>query len=58
MEEDRRVTAFTSPDGAHWMTAGSRTIGLGETAYLGLAVTSHDNATLATAAFQSAEVRR
>jgi regulation of enolase protein 1 (concanavalin A-like superfamily) len=58
VRQGTRITAFTSPDGAHWTAAGSRTIALGETAYLGLAVTSHDNATLSTATFQSAEVRR
>ena len=37
-----RVTAFSSSDGASWKTIGSATIALGTTAYVGLAVTSHD----------------
>ena len=52
------IAAFTSADGAHWTSAGSRSLTAGETVYVGLAVTSHNNATLATATFQSAEVRR
>jgi regulation of enolase protein 1 (concanavalin A-like superfamily) len=52
------ITAYTSPDGAHWSTAGSRTVSLDETVYLGLAVTSHAAGTLCTATFESAEVRR
>jgi regulation of enolase protein 1 (concanavalin A-like superfamily) len=52
------IAAYTSPDGAHWNSAGSRTIALAETAYVGLAVTSHAAGTLATATFESAEVRR
>ena len=58
VRQGTRITAFTSPEGAHWTAAGSRTIALGETAYLGLAVTSHDNTTRSAATFQSAEVRR
>jgi Big-like domain-containing protein len=47
-----RVTAYTSPDGTAWTTIGSDTISLGTTAYVGLAVTSH-NVSVRTTAFVS-----
>jgi regulation of enolase protein 1 (concanavalin A-like superfamily) len=43
------VIAYTATDGATWKTMGSATIALGATAYVGLAVTSH-NASAATTA--------
>ena len=41
-------TGFTSPNGTAWTSLGSVTVNMA-TAYVGLAVTSHDNARLATA---------
>lgn len=42
-----------SADGAAWTQLGSVTINMGTSAYIGLAVTSHDNALLAKATFNS-----
>ena len=47
------VTAAVSTDGTNWTTVGSDTIALGATAYVGLAVTSH-NSSQATSALVSA----
>ena len=44
-------TASTSPDGAVWTVVGSATINMASTVYVGLAVTSHNDGTLATATF-------
>lgn len=47
-------TAYRSPDGATWTQQGSsQTISMGTTVYVGLAVTSHNNASLCTAAFDN-----
>jgi regulation of enolase protein 1 (concanavalin A-like superfamily) len=48
--------AFRSADGINWSLAGSQTISMGATVYAGLALTSHDNASLATAAFDGVQV--
>jgi hypothetical protein len=45
------VTAYQSADGATWTQVGSVPIGLGSTAFIGLAVSSHDNTKLCTASF-------
>jgi regulation of enolase protein 1 (concanavalin A-like superfamily) len=50
--------AFRSADGANWTLVGSRTISMGAAAYIGLALTSHDNGSLATAAFDQVQVVR
>jgi regulation of enolase protein 1 (concanavalin A-like superfamily) len=44
-----QVTAYSSSDGARWELIQSLTMALGETAYVGVAVTSHDASALATA---------
>ena len=44
-----RVTAYYSTNGTSWTAIGSDTIALGTSAYIGLAVTSHNPSTLATA---------
>lgn len=49
-------TAYTSADGAAWTRVGSQTISMADTIYAGLAVTSHDNSTLATATFDRVSV--
>ena len=46
-------TAFASTDGATWTQVGSETIAMGTATYLGLAVTSHNNAALATDTFDN-----
>jgi regulation of enolase protein 1 (concanavalin A-like superfamily) len=43
------LTAYSSTDGATWTTIGSDTIALGSTAYVGIAVTSHNASAVTTA---------
>jgi len=50
------VTASYSPDGTTWTTIGQDTIQLSATAYVGLAVSSHDNTQSATATFDQVSV--
>jgi regulation of enolase protein 1 (concanavalin A-like superfamily) len=50
------VTAFTSFDGYSWVAAGSDTIALGDTALIGLAVSSHDPAIAAEALFDQVSI--
>ena len=51
------VTASASPDGNGWTQLGSpTTIALGQTAYVGMAVTAHDAARLARADFSDVSV--
>jgi phosphatidylserine/phosphatidylglycerophosphate/cardiolipin synthase-like enzyme len=45
------VTGYQSSDGASWTPIGSASIALGTSAFIGLAVTSHDNTRLCTASF-------
>ena len=45
------ITAYQSPDGASWTPVGTASIALGSTAFIGLAVSSHDNTRLCTASF-------
>lgn len=47
------ITAQRSDDGATWTTIGSESIAMGQTIYVGLAVTSHDSSRLATATFDN-----
>jgi regulation of enolase protein 1 (concanavalin A-like superfamily) len=49
--------AYRSADGASWMLAGTDTINMGTTVYVGLALTSHDNSSLARARFDNVSVR-
>jgi regulation of enolase protein 1 (concanavalin A-like superfamily) len=44
-------TAFASEDGSSWRTLGTTTVTMGADILVGLPVTSHDNAMLATALF-------
>jgi hypothetical protein len=46
-------TSYRSTDGAAWTKMGSISIVMGPTIYVGLALTSHNNATSATAAIDS-----
>ena len=50
------ITAYASGNGSSWTMIGSQTIALPSTAYVGLAVTSHDAASPATAAFTNVTV--
>jgi regulation of enolase protein 1 (concanavalin A-like superfamily) len=48
--------AYRSADGENWAIVGSRTIAMGATVHVGLALTSHDNAALARATFDGVAV--
>ncbi|MEO7385684.1 MAG: hypothetical protein ABIX37_01980, partial [Gammaproteobacteria bacterium] len=50
------VTGYLSADGLSWTMRGSVTLALPATVYTGLAVTSHNDGTLATGAFASVQV--
>jgi regulation of enolase protein 1 (concanavalin A-like superfamily) len=49
-------TSFRSSDGSSWTQVGSATISMGSNVYVGLAVTSHNNSVLSTAAFTNVSV--
>jgi regulation of enolase protein 1 (concanavalin A-like superfamily) len=51
-------TAFRSNDGVSWTRIGSATISMASSVYVGLAVTSHDPTTRATARFGNVQVTR
>lgn len=51
-----KVTAYTSAGGAAWTQSGSDTVSLGTSAYVGLAVSSHNTAALTTAAVSQVAV--
>ena len=51
------LSAYYSWDGASWSLVASDTIAMGASAYVGLAVSSHDPAQLATATFDSVTIR-
>jgi regulation of enolase protein 1 (concanavalin A-like superfamily) len=51
-------TGYASEDGTAWRRIGSVTIAMTGDAYAGVAVTSHDNSTLATAAFEGLDLKR
>jgi len=53
-----RVTASTSSNGTTWTVVGEDTIALGSTAYVGLAVSSHDATRTATAVFDHVTVTK
>ncbi|MDF7825452.1 carbohydrate-binding protein [Pontiellaceae bacterium B12227] len=54
---DERITLFTSPDGASWSTAGCADYnGLSSTAYFGLAVSSDEYSSTATATFTDVRI--
>ena len=48
--------SYRSADGAAWRRVGSDTIAMGETLYVGLAVTSHDAAALTTAVITNVRI--
>jgi phosphatidylserine/phosphatidylglycerophosphate/cardiolipin synthase-like enzyme/regulation of enolase protein 1 (concanavalin A-like superfamily) len=47
------LTAYHSNDGSTWTLVGTATVTMPETIFVGLAVTSHNNAALTTATFDS-----
>src|SRR4051812_13022283 len=51
------VTAYSSPDGTAWQAMGTVSIALSDTAYVGLAVASHDAAASTTAALSGVTVK-
>jgi hypothetical protein len=51
-----RITAFTSAAGVTWTNIGGATVTMGTTSYVGLAVTSHNNAVLGTAVFDNISI--
>jgi regulation of enolase protein 1 (concanavalin A-like superfamily) len=51
-------TGFASEDGVTWRTVGSITLPLDLDTYVGVALTSHDNSTLATGVFDNLSVVR
>jgi len=50
-------TAYQSADGKAWVTVGSTTLSMATNVYVGLAVTSHSNASLATATFDNITIQ-
>jgi endoglucanase len=46
-------TGYRSPDGVTWTPQGTNTFTIASTVYVGLALTSHDSANLATATFDN-----
>ena len=54
--EGARISAQHSADGVNWTTVQFLDIPMGSNAYVGLAVTSHDNAIAAPAAFEHVSV--
>ncbi len=49
-------SGYSSPDGVTWTFVGSDTVVMGSTAYVGLALSAHNNAVLGTATFDSVSV--
>jgi chitinase len=52
------VTSYSSTTGTNWTLIGSQTIALGTTAYVGLAVSSHNAATRTSARFSNVSVTK
>jgi hypothetical protein len=52
------VTSYWSTDGSSWTTLGSQTLALGTTAYVGLAVSSHNAGARTTAKFSNVRVSK
>jgi len=53
VRQGTRFTGYLSANGTSWTTTGSATISMGSSAYVGLAVSSRVDSTLATATFTS-----
>lgn len=52
------LTGHTSTDGVTWTLLGTTTVAMNDNVLIGLPVTSHNNATLATAVFDDVALRR
>lgn len=50
------IVAAVSGNGTTWQTIATHTVSMGSTAYIGLAVTSHNNSALTTARFEQVTV--
>jgi regulation of enolase protein 1 (concanavalin A-like superfamily) len=50
------LSGYTSADGVNWVLISSQTISMGQNVYIGLAVCSGNNASLATASFDNVSV--
>jgi hypothetical protein len=50
------ITGYNSPDGTNWTQVGTTTFTLATNAYVGLALTSHDNTQLNTSTFDNVSV--
>jgi phosphatidylserine/phosphatidylglycerophosphate/cardiolipin synthase-like enzyme len=47
------ITGYQAPEGGSWTRVGSASIAMGSTVQIGLAVSSHDNTRICTAAFEN-----
>jgi regulation of enolase protein 1 (concanavalin A-like superfamily) len=54
--QSQTITASVSTDGATWTVVGHDTLSIAGSIEVGLAVTSHDTSTLATATFDNVRV--
>lgn len=52
------ITGYASDDGVNWAALGDVTLSMNSSAFIGLAVTSHDASTLATGVFDDIIVKR
>lgn len=52
------ISAYRSTDGASWTLVGAETFAMRSTVHVGVAVSSHDNTTLATARFEQVAITR
>jgi PKD repeat protein len=50
------LTGYASPDGAAWTMVGSANIAMANSTFVGMAVTSHNDGTLSTAAYDNVNV--
>ncbi|WP_256762040.1 fibronectin type III domain-containing protein [Cohnella sp. WQ 127256] len=58
VREDQTISAYSSADGIVWKLVGQQQIAMSQDIYVGLAVSSHVNAQLATATFDQVVVQR
>jgi regulation of enolase protein 1 (concanavalin A-like superfamily) len=52
------ITASRSADGVTWTVVGSDSFAMGQTVYVGIALSSHDNTVVATATFDNISITR
>jgi hypothetical protein len=51
------ITGYVSSNGSSWNRVGSRTLSMGQNAYIGVAVTSHNDGQLATTVMENVSVK-